>query len=95
MVKGLNVNLSKCSFAQSEVKFLGHIISKEGCRPDPANTEAIQKMKPPTNVKEVRRFLGMCGFYRKYVPNFAQIAAPLTKLTRNIEFVWNEKFRGF
>ncbi len=90
--KDLKVNLSKCSFAQSEVKFLGHIMSKEGCRPDPANTEAIKKMKPPTSVKEVRRFLGMCGFYRKHVPNFAQIAAPLTNLTRNtVEFAWTEK----
>ncbi len=48
-------------------------------------------MKPPSNVKEVRRFLEMSGFYRKHVPNFAQIAAPLTNLTRNIEFAWNEK----
>ncbi len=84
--KGLKVNLSKCSFAQSKVKFLGHIVSEQGCRPDPANTEAIQKMKPPTNVKEVRRFLGMCGFYRKHVPNFAQITNPLTNLTRGTRF---------
>ncbi len=49
-------------------------------------------MKPPTSVKEVRRFLGMCGFYRKHVPSFAQIAAPLTNLTRNTaEFVWTDK----
>ncbi len=91
LAKGLKVNLSKCSFAQTEVKFLGHIVSKEGCRPDPANTEAIQKMKPPTSVKEVRRFLELCGFYRKHVPSFAQIAAPLTNLTKNtVEFVWTD-----
>ncbi len=49
-------------------------------------------MKPPTNVKGIRRFLGMCGFYRKHVPNFAQIAAPLTNLTRNsVDFNWTDK----
>ncbi len=49
-------------------------------------------MKPPTSVKEVRRFLGMCGFYRKHIPNFAQIVAPLTNLTRNtVELIWTDK----
>ncbi len=52
-------------------------------RPDPANAEAIQNMKPPTNIKEAGRFLGMCGFYRKHVPKFVLIAAPLTDLTRS------------
>ncbi len=70
---GVKLNLSKCAFGQKQVKFLGHIVSEEGCRPDPSNVEAIKTMKPPTNVKEVRRFLGMCGFYRKHVPQFAKI----------------------
>ncbi len=50
------------------------------------------KMKPPTNVREVRRFLGMCGFYRKHIPSFAKVATPLANLTRsNIEFKWTEE----
>ena len=89
---GVKLNLSKCKLAQTEVKFLGHIVSAEGARPDPENVEAIVKTKPPTKVKEVRRFLGMCGFYRKHIPKFAQIAIPLTNLTRsNEEYRWSNE----
>ncbi len=80
---GVKFNLSKCVFGQKQVKILGHIVSEEGRRPDPSNVEAVKTMKPPTTVKEVRRFLGMCGFYRKHVPQFAKIAAALTNLTRD------------
>ncbi len=54
---GIKLNLSKCSIGQREVQFLEHIVSEEGFRPDPGNMEAIVNMKPPTNVKETRRFL--------------------------------------
>ncbi len=63
---GINSNLSKCHIGQQEVKFLGHIVSKKGIKPDQENVEAVSKMKPPTNIKETRRFLGMAGFYRKH-----------------------------
>ncbi len=56
---GVKLNLSKCAFGLREVTFLGHGISAEGSQPDPKNLEAVMKMKPPTNVREVRRFLGM------------------------------------
>ncbi len=83
------MNPSKCIFAQPEVQFLEHIVSELGCRPNPANTEAIQNMKPSANIKEVKRFLSMCGFYRKHVPRFALIAAPLTNLTHSkVESRW-------
>ena len=89
---GIKLNISKCAFAQKEVTFLGHKVSAEGCKPDPTNVEAISKMKPPKTVKEVRRFLGMCGFYRKHIPNYAKIATPLTNLTRvNVDFLWNKE----
>ncbi len=81
--KLLKVNMSKCTFAQPEVKFLGQIVSEQGCRPDPADTKAIQNMKPPIYIKEGRRFLGMCSFYCKHVPQFALIATPLTNLTHS------------
>ncbi len=86
---GIKLNLSKCSIGQREVKFLGRIVSEEGFRPDPGNVEAIVNMKPPTNVKETRRFLGMAGFYRKHIDHFSPLAAPLTDLTgKNQPFRW-------
>ena len=86
---GVKLSLSKCSFGEAEVKFLGHRVSKHGSKPDPANVEAVNSMKPPNTLKEVRRFLGMCGFYRKHIPNFAQIAPSLTNLTRHhVDFIW-------
>ncbi len=86
---GIKLNLSKCSIGQKEVKFLGHIVSSEGYRPDPSNIEAVQKMKPPSNVREVRRFLGMIGFYRKHIDQFSKIVIPLTDLTKNSPFIWS------
>ncbi len=88
---GIKLNLSKCHIGQQEVKFLGHVVSKEGFKPDPGNVEAIVKMEPPTNVKETRRFLGITGFYRKHMDRFSNIAPPLTNLTRkNQPFEWTE-----
>ncbi len=80
---GVKLNLTKYTFGLKEVTFLGHRISAEGSQPDPKNVEAVMKMKPPTNVREVRRFLGMCGFYRKHGPSFAKVDTPLTNLTRS------------
>ena len=89
---GVKLNLSKCDFGKKEITFLSYEISKEDSRPNPKNVEAILEMKGPTKAKEVRRFLGMAGFYRRHVPNFAKIAAPLTNLTRVKEkFNWNEQ----
>ncbi len=89
---GVKLNLSKCEMAKTEVTFLGHKISQEGSQPDPKNVEAVLEMKPPTKVKEVRRFLGMAGFYRKHISNFAQIATPLTNLTKKDQpFLWTDK----
>ncbi len=79
---GVKLNLSKCKIAKNEVTFLGYRISREGSQPDPKNVEAVLERKPPTKVKEVRRFLGMTGFYRKHIHNYAKIATPLTNLTR-------------
>ncbi len=79
---GVKLNMSKCEMAKNEVTFLGYKISKEGSQPDPKNVEAVLEMRPPTKVKEVKRFLGMTGFYRKHIPNHAKIVTPLTNLTR-------------
>ncbi len=79
---GIKLNISKCHIGQTEIKVLGHIVSKEGFRPDPGNIEAITKMKEPTNLKEVRMLIGMVGSYRKHVLDFSKIASPFTDLTR-------------
>lgn len=89
---GLKLNISKCSFAQKEIHFLGHILSKEGIKPDPKNIIKIQEMKPPINQKQVRRFIGMCSFYRRFIADFSQIATPLTNLMGNSKiFHWDNE----
>ena len=87
----LYAKFSKCQFWLDSVTFLGHVISAEGVYVDPQNIEAIVNWKPPTNVTEIRSFLGLAGYYRKFVEGFSKLAAPLTKLTRKEEkFVWSE-----
>ena len=89
---GVKLNLSKCHIGHRQVKFLGHIVSKEGYRPDPSNVDAVLQMKSPTTVKEVRRFVGMCSFYRRHIDKFSQILSPLTNLTRkNQIFKWTDE----
>ena len=78
----LYAKLSKCQYFLDRVTFLGHVISVEGVIVDPQKIEALVNWKPPKNVSEVRSFLSLAGYYRKFVEGFSKIAAPLTKLTR-------------
>ena len=74
-----------------KVAFLGHVISEEGISVDPQNIEAIVNWKPPTNVTEVRSFLGLAGYYRKFVEGFSKIATPLTNLLKKDQkFKWSD-----
>ena len=79
----MKVKAKKCHFALAEVKYLGHIVTQKGVKPDPENVAAIKDMKQPNNVTEVRAFLGTTGFYRRFIKGYAAIAKPLTDLTRN------------
>ena len=85
----LYAKLSKCQFWLDSVAFLGHVISAEGVSVEPQKIEAVVNWKPPKNVSEVISFLGLAGYYRKFVEGFSRIAAPLTKLTRkDVKYDW-------
>ncbi|XP_037909933.1 uncharacterized protein LOC119650855 [Hermetia illucens] len=88
---GMTLNIKKCTFLATEVSFLGHRITKEGLLPGEVKTDAIQKFPTPSNRTEVRRFLGLTSFFRRFVQGYAQIALPLTRLlkTKDAEpFTW-------
>ena len=88
----LYAKFSKCEFWLSEVAFLGHIISSEGLAVDPSKIEAILNWKRPESTTEVRSFLGLAGYYRKFVKDYSKIAGPLSALTSKLlPFAWNDK----
>ncbi|XP_040951282.1 uncharacterized protein [Gossypium hirsutum] len=90
--KQLYGKLSKCEFWLSEVVFLGHVVSADGIRVDPKKIEAIVQWKAPKNVSEVRSFLGLAGYYRRFVNGFSKIALPMTKLLqKNVPFIWDDQ----
>ena len=81
---GMTLRLSKCQFGKSKIKFIGHYIGS-GCRSvDQSKVDAIQKIPEPHTKKLLRSFLGMCNFFRVYVPNYSRVVLPLTELTKNI-----------
>ena len=72
--------------------FLGHVVSKDGIQVDPKKIEAVADWPRPTTVTEIRSFLGLAGYYKRFVKDFSKIAVPLTRLTqKNVKFVWTNK----
>ena len=93
---GLKLRPDKCSFAKSSVKFLGHILTSDGLTTDPEKTRAVQDFPKPETMTSLRSFLGLCNYYRKFVPNFAKIAKPLNERLHSVKKKgklqgWNEE----
>jgi hypothetical protein len=86
----LKLNPGKCCFAARSITFLGHVVSREGTRPDPNKIAAVVHFPVPKTVTNVRSFLGLTGYYRNYVRGYSQTAVPLFELTRKeADFVWD------
>ena len=88
----MKLGAEKCTFVAYKVSYLGHRVTSEGLLPDPALLKAIRDIEPPRNASEARSFLGLAGYYRHYVKNFAAIAGPLHALTKkNAIFHWSDE----
>ena len=87
----MSVKLSKCRFCETEIPFLGYLVSPKGIRPNPEKVAAVTGYPTPRTVKDVQSFLGLAQYYRKFVRDFSTIAKPLTKLTgKLVEWCWEQ-----
>ena len=90
----LYAKFSKCDFWIREVQFLGHVVNQEGIMVDPAKIEAVTKWEQPKSPTEIRSFLGLAGYYRRFIQGFSSIASPLTALThKGVAYAWNDKHK--
>jgi hypothetical protein len=88
----LYAKLSKCDFWLKEIKFLGHTISQDEISVDPEKVQEVMNWKPPATLRQIRSFLGLAGYYRRFILNFSRIAKPMTKLLKKgVRYEWSQK----
>jgi hypothetical protein len=88
----LYTKFSKCDFWLREIKFLGHTISQDGITVDLEKVQEVMDWKPPTTVRQIQSFLGLAGYYRRFIPDFSRIAKPMTELLKKgMKFDWSQK----
>ncbi|GJT36648.1 putative reverse transcriptase domain-containing protein [Tanacetum coccineum] len=88
----LYAKFSKCEFWLPKVQFIGHVIDSQGIHVDPAKIESIKDWASPKTPTEIRQFLGLAGYYRRFIEGFSKIAKPMTKITqKKVKFVWGDK----
>lgn len=89
----LYAKMSKCGFATNKVEYLGHYIEAKGFFTDPNKIKAVAEWPKPENLKQLRGFIGLPGYYKRFVKSFGAIAKPLTALTKKDSFGWSEEAR--
>lgn len=87
----LFAKLSKCSFGQKKIDYLGHVVSSNGVEMDPVKIQVVREWPPPTTVSQLKGFLGLSGYYRHFVKGYAAIASPLTDLLAKDAFTWHDQ----
>ena len=89
---GLQLKAQKCTFMQTEVAFLGHIVGRTGLACDPGNISAVRAWHALDSIKQVRQFVGFIGYYRRFIQDFAGLSEPLVALTRKgVAFTWTDR----
>jgi hypothetical protein len=90
----LKLNPSKCCFAAESIVFLGHVVNKEGTKPNLGKIDAVLRFPEPMTITNVRSFLGLTGYYRKYIRGYSRMASPLFELIKkDVAFVWNQNYQ--
>ena len=88
----LKLNPKKCQIRKEEILYVGHLLTKDGLKPDPEKIRAVQEMTQPSNTKELKTFLGFIQYLAKFLPNMAEVSAPLRKLLeKNTVWHWEKQ----
>ena len=87
----VKLNPKKCSFVKQRIEYLGHVVTPEGIFPDPGKVEVVKNFPKPASLKELKSFLGLANYYRRFIKGFSEIASPLNALTKKgVKFCWSE-----